>query len=173
MVKYSYIIKIYVIGFKWVLFSFYTWQLFFLKHPQVIFITIKKIKVKNIFLGKNTACDSTEHYKWVDNIGSCYATSYYSSFLKDFYFIFEREKEHEWGWSRRRGRSKILTEQGAWLGAWSQDHDLGQRQMLNWLSHPGTSSYFLLKVRKYLIGRLRYWMLQKYTTKCLHLTFTV
>ena len=69
------------------------------------------------------------------------------SFFNLYLFLRQREREHEWGRVRERGRHRIRSRlQGpscqhrarrrAWThGPW--DHDLSRSQPLNWLSHPG------------------------------------
>ena len=57
--------------------------------------------------------------------------------------IYLRERTWVGGKGRRRGRSRLLSEQGAqheapFPGPWG--HDLSRRQTLNWLSHPGAPS---------------------------------
>ena len=52
-------------------------------------------------------------------------------FLKDFIYLFEREKK-----GRGRGRRSRLP--GEQAPSQAQDHNLSRRQMLNYLSFPGT-----------------------------------
>ena len=64
-------------------------------------------------------------------------------FLKRSLFEKERaewERAHKWGWGAQSGRSRLLNwgrslTPGSISEPW--DHDLSQRQMLNWLSHLG------------------------------------
>ena len=66
-------------------------------------------------------------------------------FVLDFIYLFLGERVWAWigGRGRRKARSRLPAEQGALGGAQLQDwvHDLSQRQMLNWLSHPGASRW--------------------------------
>ena len=76
-------------------------------------------------------------------------------FLKIYLLIWEseRESEHKWGEGQRE-RNRILKQilqtsmrkepltWGSIPGSW--DHDLSQRQILNWLSHPGAPKHPLL-----------------------------
>ena len=67
-------------------------------------------------------------------------------------YLFLRERQTEWeqGKIRERGRHRIWSRLQAlscqhrdWGGAQTQelwDYDLSQSRMLNWLSHPGTST---------------------------------
>ena len=67
-----------------------------------------------------------------------------------FIYFWDRETEHQWGRSRKRGRHRIRSrlqapscQHGAWRGAWihgPRDHDLSWSQMLNWLSHPSAQN---------------------------------
>ena len=65
---------------------------------------------------------------------------FYFVFVLDFIYLFLGERVWAWIGGRGRGkvRSRLPVEQGALGGAQLQDwvHDLSQRQMLNWLSHP-------------------------------------
>lgn len=64
-------------------------------------------------------------------------------FFKILFYFFEAEREHE----QKRGRGKeeweadspLTREPDVWLDPSSWDHELSQRQMVNQLSHPGTS----------------------------------
>ena len=64
-----------------------------------------------------------------------------------FYFFLILGKMRAWAREGKRERGTedlkwaLCWQQRAWCGAWTQvlcDHDLSQRWMLNWLSHPGT-----------------------------------
>ena len=67
---------------------------------------------------------------------------------KDFIYLTQRENTSRGSRRQQRGegKSRLPAEQETQSRAWSQDswdHDLSQRQMLNWLSHPGAPiSYF-------------------------------
>ena len=74
------------------------------------------------------------------------------SFFYDFIYLFEIDKEQEREQkqgSRRRGRSRLLAEQGAWLGAQSQD--LGSswtkcRRLTDWAKQVPPSSIFTVSL---------------------------
>ena len=69
-------------------------------------------------------------------------------FLKDFVYLFERERlRASMSEGQRQREKEAPCSAGSWMqgptpGPW--DHDLSQRQRLNWLSHPSSLTGFLL-----------------------------
>ena len=64
-------------------------------------------------------------------------TEIYIFFLRFCLFIWQSQRTQ---WQRERGK-QASGEEGSPMQGWipgSWDHDLSRRQMLNWLSHPGT-----------------------------------
>ena len=71
------------------------------------------------------------------------ALKQYDCFFEILFILWQNrsERTQAGGSGRGRGRSRLLTEQGADGGSIraSRDHELSRRQTLNWLSHPGIS----------------------------------
>ena len=81
------------------------------------------------------------------------------TFLKNkiiFIYIYLRDREDKWGRGQRE-REQTLYRAGSPMWGYFpeiQDHDLHQKQMLNWLSHPGalaSNDYFSFPQIEYIL----------------------
>ena len=76
-------------------------------------------------------------------------------FFFKFIYLFFREREHEWGRGKERGREGIPSRLHSLHSVWhrAQSHDCKimtwaeiKSQILNWLSHPGVPVFLVFKV---------------------------